>query len=339
MLKRPGLIVAFRRAAALVTVLTALAAMTALAATGCGLGRRPPVKEPGEVTLVAAGDILLDRGVAAQTKVHGWSYPLARVASRLKSADLAFANLEGPITDRGVGLPKQFVFRAPPEAARALRLAGLDVLSVANNHTLDYGSVGLLDTLDQLNQESIAAVGAGKDAGEARRPKVVEADGIKLAFLAYNVFPNEVLAPVEDEPAVAMLEPRTLAEEIAAAKGLADVVVVSIHWGEEFSRVPTKGQRDLARAAIDAGAGLVLGHHPHVLQPLEAYHGGLIAYSLGNLVFDPDRPEAAQSALLTVRLSRSGVVGFDVEPLVIRAAQPRPAKGDEAAGVRAVLGP
>ncbi|MHB8757938.1 MAG: CapA family protein [Bacillota bacterium] len=290
------------------------------------------------VNVALAGDILLDRGVARQIEAHGLSYPLEGVASLLRAADLAFANLEGPITDQGGPLPKEFVFRAPPKAALALKRAGLDLVSLANNHTFDYGPEGLADTVARLEGQGVATVGAGPDRATARRSRVIELRGLKLAFLAFNGFPNEVLAPVLTEPSVAALETETMTDEVAAARRQADMVIVSLHWGEEFSQVPTEGQRRLAREIIDAGATLVIGHHPHVLQPIEEYHGGLIAYSLGNLVFDQNRPETAQSALLMVRLDHTGLRGWDVIPLTISECRPRPATGPAAVAVRAALG-
>jgi len=297
-----------------------------------------PADRGTTASVALAGDILLDRGVAREMEAHGLSYPLDGVAPFLRSADLAFANLEGPVTDRGGPLPKEFVFRAPPEAALALKRAGLGIVSLANNHTLDYGPEGLADTVARLERQGVATVGAGPDRARARQPRVIRLHGLSLAFLAFNGFPNEVLAPVSTEPSVAALETGSLAAEVAAAKRAADVVIVSLHWGEEFSQVPTEGQRRLAREAVDAGATLVVGHHPHVLQPIEEYRRGLIAYSLGNLVFDQDRPETARSALLVVRLSRAGLESWDVIPLTISDCRPGPATGPAAVAIRAALG-
>ncbi|MHB8927913.1 MAG: CapA family protein [Bacillota bacterium] len=290
------------------------------------------------VTVALAGDILLDRGVARQIEAHGLSYPLGGVAPLLRGADLAFANLEGPLTDRGGPLPKQFVFRASPKAAVTLKRAGLGILSLANNHTLDYGPEGLVDTVAWLERQGVATVGAGPDRARARQPRLVRVRGLSLAFLAFNGFPNEVLVPVSTEPSVASLETGSLAADVATARRMADVVIVSFHWGAEFSQAPSEGQRRLAHEVIDAGATLVVGHHPHVLQPIEEYHGGLIAYSLGNLVFDQNRPETTQSVVLMVRLTRAGLEGWDVVPLTISECRPRPATGAEGEVVRDLLG-
>lgn len=262
---------------------------------------------PREVSFSAVGDILLARGVARVMEEKGVDYPLGGVAGALR-ADLVFANLEGPLSGRGFPAPKHYTFRAAPRAVDALRAGGVNVVSLANNHALDYGREALLDTVDRLRQAGIPAVGAGRNAAEAARPVFVERRGVRVAFLAFTTLPPEGMVYDPARPEVALARsPETVAAAVRAAAGQAHVVIVSFHWGEEFARQPTALQRSLAHAAVDAGASLVLGHHPHVLQPVEEYRGATIAYSLGNFVFDQHRPDTLPSAILRARLTRRGV--------------------------------
>lgn len=305
-----------------------------------------PVAE-GEVLLVAVGDVMLGRTVGEGILAQGASYPFQFVAEALQAADVAFANLESPITARGQPAPKDFVFRAPALAARSLAEGGIDVVSLANNHALDYGLVGLFDTLAGLEAMGIAQAGAGQDLEEARRPAVLTVKGLNIAFLAYVNTPDDSVsgfslaatAAGPDKAGVAWATPETVTADVAQASQQYDVVVVSLHTGFEYQEAPNELQAQLAHAAIDAGADLVLGHHPHVLQGIDQYRGGLIIYSLGNFVFDFDATDYAQpglpsalSLILQVRLSRAGVLSYDFLPVIIgqEDGRPRLVAGEEA---------
>lgn len=282
---------------------------------------------------------MLGRSIGDGIRAHGAFWPFEHIAPVLRDAGVAFVNLESPLSDGGEAADKDFVFRGPPEGAKGLAEAGVDVVSLANNHVFDYGFTGLRDTWAALNAAGVAHVGSGENFTAARSPLIVERNGLKLAFLAYvntppdsgSGFDASSTAATADRPGVAWLTPEAVAEDVAAAKGRANVVIVSMHTGYEYTAAANELQVASARAAIDAGASLVLGGHPHVLQGIETYNGGLIIYSLGNFVFDFDYVDysypglpSALSAVLRVRLTKAGVAGCEVVPVVIDEADGRP---------------
>ena len=286
-----------------------------------------------QVNLYAVGDIMLGRTVGDQVLAHGPKVVFAGVQSVLDSADLLAGNLECTITDRSQPEHKSFTLKAPPQAAQALSLAGFDVLSLANNHAMDYGYAGLLDTQGSLGQYGIATVGAGLDAAAAHTPLIITRNGLKIAFLAYaDVLPENsgfdarTWIATPSQPGIAWANPDQIKSDVTAAKLQADVVVVLLHAGIEITDVINSlndAQRSAAHAAIDAGAALVIGSHPHVLQQIDRYHGGLIAYSLGNFVFDQYAGIADATIILRVVLDRSGVKSYDYVPVLIENGLPR----------------
>lgn len=246
----------------------------------------PEKHEP--LYLVAVGDIMLSRYVAQKIKEHeDPGYPFAEVKWFLQSGDIAFGNLEGSVTPgRDIKIP-EMVLRADPCVAPALKDAGFDILSLANNHLPDFGVQGVLDTMRYLDDAIISHTGAGRNEEEAYIPRYMEAKGLKLAFLAFN---DPALAPdyyrASDGPGTAALEPEKMTAAIREAAGNADFTVVYLHAGTEYASQPDESQARFARMAIDAGADLVLGSHPHVVQKVEKYRGKYILYSLGNFIFD-----------------------------------------------------
>lgn len=311
------------------------------------LAARLAPRRDGTVTIDAMGDLMLARGVATKVQQHGPSWPLGAVSERLRSADLRFANLEFALTNGGTQAHKDYTFRAAPSEVDCLTSAGVNVIDLANNHVLDYGPQGLTDTLAALDAAGIAHTGAGVDSETAHAPVIVPVNGLRVAWLAYANVPDDSvtgfkalsLAAGPNTPGVAWGTPEAIARDVANAKQHADLVVVALHSGFEYTPQPNSVQTQLAHAAIDAGAALVLGAHPHVLQGLEFYHGGLIAYSLGNFVFDLDEADLAQyglpsvlSIVLRVRLDASGVTGIEVYPAIINRTDFRP---EPVAGVAA----
>ncbi len=271
----------------------------------------------GRISLVAVGDILLSSSIEERMEAYGTPYPFQAMAPLLQQADITVGNLLTVLSDGGSPAAKPYVFRAHPRMAAALAWAGFDVVSLANNHAMDYGSAGLEGTLASLKDVAVLPVGAGP---QAREPVVVEVKGIRVAFLARNTveFPQEEVAWAEDE--------QTLRQEIRQAKASADVVVLLLHAGQLYAPEPTVEQRTLARAAIEAGADLVVGHHPHRTQETERYGGGFIAYSLGNFVADIDVADVARDgAVLRVVLTKEGLAQADWIPTrIVDDVQPRP---------------
>jgi poly-gamma-glutamate synthesis protein (capsule biosynthesis protein) len=282
------------------------------------------------ITIAAVGDVSLGREVAERMAQQGASYPFELVTGLLGDADVTIANLENALTERGEAQAKAYTFRAPPRFAGGLAVAGIDLVSLGNNHSADFGREGVADTLAALDAAGLAYAGAGLDEAGARAPAFVEAKGLRLAFLSYtDVLENTFAGP--DVAGVAFAEAPVIAADVAAARAQADVVIVALHFGLEYTDAPQASQQVLARAAIDAGALLVLGHHPHTLQGLERYGDGLIAYSLGNFVFDLDEvdlaslgPRAYQTAVLYVTLSPDRVLEARLEPVAIEETEDRP---------------
>jgi len=300
--------------------------------------------EEPTVRLAAVGDLMLSRSIGAALQRNPRDTPFAAVAAPLLEADVTVGNLECAIGTGGRPAPKAYTFLAPPAAAVSLRDAGFDLVSLANNHSLDFGTRALSSTLDLLAAQGILTTGAGMDESTARRPALMEVNGLKLAFLGYVDVPIErggfntaSWRATAQRPGVVWADPRIIAADVAAAREQADVVVVLLHSGYEDQATPNPIQRRAARAAIDAGAALVLGAHPHVLQGVERYNGGVIAYSLGNFVFDGLGGPRAESAILNVTLSREGVQSFTWTPVALRAGRPTLASGQQARAILAKL--
>lgn len=275
------------------------------------------------VTLAAVGDIMLARSVGEQALAKGPSVVFAGVQPELSSADLTVGNLETSISDEGTPAAKGYTFRAPPATVNALTAGGFDVVSQANNHALDYGPVALADTRRLVEGQGILVVGAGADLAQAGQPAIVERNGLRVAFLGFvdtqaeGSYNEANWAATATSPGVAWATPDAITTTVRAAKARADLVVVMLHAGIEYASTPSPSQQSLAEAAIDAGASLVLGAHPHVLQPVVRYHGGVIAYSLGNFVFDGFDPPANTTAIFDAVLTPAGVESWKLLPVSI----------------------
>lgn len=307
------------------------------------LAASPPlaVSVSPTVTLAAVGDLMMARAIGRALQRSPADTPLAAVADRLRVADVTVGNLECALGVTGQPAAKSYTFRGPPTAADALRDAGFDVVSLANNHSLDYGEAAQAETLALLDAAGVAHVGSGRNEAAAYAPTFVEARGLRLAFLGYvnvpvefNGFDTAHWRAVGERPGLAWAEPARVAADVAAARAQADLVIVLLHAGYEGRTTPNAIQRANAYAAIDAGAALVLGAHPHVLQGVEQYHGGWIVYSLGNFVFDGFTGVSNESAILFVTLGRDGVETLTWTPVVIRNGRPHLAADSTAAAIR-----
>ena len=273
-------------------------------------------------------------------QTHGTDYPFALMKDKLQNADLTFGNLESPLSDRGTPLPgKGICFRARPEMSGQLKESGFDVLSVANNHAVDYDSEAFLDTLELLRTSQIEPVGGGQNIDEARRPVIIEKNGLKVGFLAYTIFADvyyhakyrRTFQATETVCGVAPLQQELILEDLAKLRPQVDVAIVSLHWGTEYSKYPQKAQQELGRALIDGGANLVIGHHPHIMQGFERYQDGLIAYSLGNFIFDQNQHVfTRQGLMLDLKLTKEGLQDLRAWPVFIKESQPYIMEGKEA---------
>jgi poly-gamma-glutamate synthesis protein (capsule biosynthesis protein) len=280
------------------------------------------LSEDAAISLTAVGDVMLDRALGDAIRTGEVTYPFAEVIDLLTPADLTVGNLESALGDLGSPVNKGYTFRAPPEAAEALAQAGFDLLSLANNHALDYGPLALQQAMDLLHQQEIATVGAGANDAAAHEPYVQEIHGLTLAFLAYVHVPIEVRGfdtqtwtATADRPGMAWADPERIQADVATAVNWADLVIVLLHSGYENVSEPSPPQVAAARAAIDAGASLVIGHHTHVLQGVEFYNEGVIIYGLGNFAFEDGGPP--ESTVLNVWLDEDGVRGMEFVPVII----------------------
>jgi len=280
-------------------------------------GAAPSVPEGREYSLLFTGDVMLSRAVGSRMEAQkDWSLPFHLIAESLRNADLRYCNLECPVSDRGRNLHHLYSFRADPRAIEGLKAAGFTVVSQANNHTYDWGPEALLDSLERLRAAGIHPVGAGQNFLAAHYPLLINVGGLRVAFLAYvDIDPKEATAGV-DRPGVAWLDPAQALADIRFVRPLADLLVVCPHWGMEYAMKPTRDQVELAHQMIDAGADMIVGSHPHVVQPLENYHDHWIAYSLGNFVFDQQDSATHRGLMLRVTVRDKRIL--EVLPLALK---------------------
>jgi poly-gamma-glutamate synthesis protein (capsule biosynthesis protein) len=265
------------------------------------------------VRLVAVGDILMHQDVQRSAREAEAGLPglWQDVEPLLKGADIGFANLETPVAPRTgqPGLP--FQFNGPEGLPAALRSSGFKVLTTANNHAYDQGAPGVRETLERLEAEQLVPVGSGIDRLAAEAPRIIEVRGLRVAFLAFTDLFNINLNRASGGPWVNPLDLPEAVRAVRLAKAGADAVVVSLHWGVEYSHQPTPRQREVAAQLVEAGADLILGHHPHVLQPVErlerAGHRALVAFSMGNFVSNQDRVYRTDELPAASGDSRDGV--------------------------------
>lgn len=287
------------------------------------------------ITIAAVGDIMLGHRAEPYLLKEGPGYPFVNVLPVLRQAQLVVGNLESPISKRGTAVEnKQFTLRVGPVAVEALNAAGIGVVTLANNHILDFGPLALQDTLTALGENNILFTGAGMDLDDARTPAFLKVKDRTIAFLSYSLtFPLEFYA-AKGRPGTAPGYKEYVRRDIEAVRPRADLVVVSFHWGAELMTTAKDYQKDLGRKAIDWGADLVLGHHPHILQELEVYRGRLIAYSLGNFVFGSESDKTNTSIILLCTFKGKTLVRVEAVPLDVNnyrvAYQPRVLAGSRA---------
>ncbi|MBV9268892.1 MAG: CapA family protein [Acidobacteriaceae bacterium] len=249
---------------------------------------------PAYNRLLFAGDVMFCRGVRRQIlAAHDPAMPFRKLAPLMAAADITFVNLESPFSDKGPYNSDGLVFHAEPQMIAGLELAGVDIASTANNHARDSGSHGVEYTIRWLRAHGITPLGSSESCGAAHSGVVLTRGGVRFGFLGYTYDQqNGNWHDIDDR--IALADPTVLCRDITALKRRADLVIVSMHHGIEYMSHPSKAQIEFAHSAIDAGAAVVIGHHPHVIQREEHYKDGLIFYSLGNFVFDQYQREATQ---------------------------------------------
>lgn len=283
-------------------------------------GEKPPEEEREEITsFVFVGDIMMDRGVENSVLLNNkgdFSFVFEKTAF-LKDIDVAFGNLEGSISDKGEDLGSANSFRFEPDSLDALKSAGFDVLSVANNHAGDWGREAFEDSLERLKEKDITTVGGGLNIEEAVTVKILEKNGIKIGFLGFSDVGPDWLKAEENKSGVSVAGDN-LGFLVQQASKEVDVLIVSIHFGEEYEEMSNDRQKYLAHLAVDNGAKIVIGHHPHVIQKVENYKGAVVAYSLGNFVFDQNFSESTMTGLaLEIYLSGDNIASVEQKTIKI----------------------
>ncbi len=282
-----------------------------------------PPPSPG-TRILFGGDVMLSRWVGRIAREHhDPAWPLRDLAPVLASADIAFVNLESPFSDRGRLVESGMIFKDEPEMIEALEAAGIDIVSTANNHARDCGGYGVEFTLDWLASHGIATVGSAKTPELAHQGTVLIRNGVRFGFLAYT-YDQSNGNHTDVDLRVPVMDTERMREDVRGLLARSDVAIVSMHAGTEYSPTPNAQQKEFAHAAIDAGARIVVGHHPHVTQPWEQYHSGVIFYSLGNLVFDQfQRAETQRGLLAEAIFSGAALVHAGVIPVNIVRTVPR----------------
>jgi len=303
------------------------------------------------ISITASGDILLGRGVEYYLKSAGlsYTYPFEEISEILKRGDIIFGNLEEPFTSSVHGLINidkggKYVLKNEVEAFEGIKYAGFNLLNLANNHILDFYAEGLQETISLLESEGIVYAGAGMNIDEARKPGIIEKNNVKVGMLAYTDMsevvyigePNLYFKAEENKPGVA---PRyedynIIKEDIDKIRDQVDLLIISLHWGIEESFIVTNEQKQYAYNLLDAGADIILGHHPHQFQGIEIYKGKPIVYSLGNLIFDQNDPENQEAFILYMEYEDGKLVKFTGTPVrTINKTQVVPQKGDSALNI------
>jgi poly-gamma-glutamate synthesis protein (capsule biosynthesis protein) len=271
-----------------------------------------------EITLYAVGDVMLGRHIAKVMASQGDDLPFREIAPVLRRADLVLGNLESviaPVDAKPVFPEKPYSFHAAVGAATALKKANFRLLSLANNHAMDYGSGSLALTMRLLREQGIAVFGAGRTKAEARQPVVLTVKGVRFGFLGYGVAHSKNVYATKDRPGTAQLNMNDMRKDIAALRPQVDVLVLSLHWGMEYDSRPSELQRKEARQLIDWGVDVIVGHHPHVMQGVEIYKDRVIAYSLGNFIFDQKGKGTDRSCILACRFRGKTLASAELVPL------------------------
>lgn len=285
----------------------------------------------------AVGDVMMDYGVEESIKRFGANFPFQYVAEILNDSDLSFCNLEAPLTNEeeravwdytkildkpivvgGKTVGSAIYCKVIPEAVKGLKYAGFDVVSIANNHIMDYGAKGLSDTIVTLSAEGIKPIGSGKNLDEARKPAIFEIKGLKIAFLAYC----DVYLASKETPGTAST--KYIKEDVKKLRDEVDIIVVSMHNGMDAVDYPLPNEIESMHSLIDSGVDLILRSHPHVIQGVEHYKKGVIAYSLGNFIFDytidplwKDLLKGRESMIFQCNFSKEGITGVQLTPTVL----------------------
>ena len=277
-----------------------------------------------EIRIAFVGDIILDKSVGVQIGQHGVDYPFQKTGEFLRQADLAIANLETPVSTRGKPEKKEFTYRAQPSALNGLKNAGIDVVNLANNHTLDYGVDALLDTFGHLDKQQIGYVGAGKNEAEAFAPQIQTIKGKRVAVIGLShVLPNYRWYAGKNKPGLAhaySYEP--MLSYVKQAVAQSDITIAVMHWNLEYKDTPEPYARELAKKLIDSGVDAIVGSHSHSVMGVEFYKQVPIYYSVGNFVFTTSYNTKGREAMMVELAFKEKETSSRVIPVKIVNGQP-----------------
>lgn len=271
-------------------------------------------KSKNSTKISFVGDIMLARHIEnIFNKENDPSFHFLLTADYLRESDITFGNLEGPISSRGENMGSTYSFRFNPDVINGLLYSGFDVMSIANNHIYDWGEDAFFDTINYLEKNNIYYSGGGNDYESAHKPVKIKKNNELFCFLSYSQFSGEYISGIESRPSIAFLDKDQIINDINHAKAeLCNSIFVSLHWGNEYETKSLKSQKELAKSFIDAGALAVIGHHPHVVQEIENYKDGIIAYSLGNFIFDQNfSDDTGKGLILTIEVKDGKILSHD----------------------------
>ncbi|MCR5158660.1 MAG: CapA family protein [Prevotella sp.] len=286
----------------------------------------PPAAEEEQLSILFTGDVLLDRGVRPMTEHRGVAWLFDSVQTAFRQADAVVINLECPLTDTLSPVNKRYIFRADARWAEELRRAGITHAAMANNHTNDQGRRGLLATYTHLSEAGITPLGFGTSYQQQSAPVILQKGKTRAALFNAAMMTLENWHYVEGKPGICQPTASQLVQTVAAyrAQHPETAIVAVLHWGVEFNSMPSLSQRMLARQLADAGADAIIGHHPHVTQPVDTIGHTLVCYSLGNFVFDQHPPLTRQCIMVRLNVKAGKHVTYDIIPAKIEGNRPMP---------------
>ncbi|GEN54637.1 CapA family protein [Halobacillus faecis] len=291
---------------------------------------KQPVPEAEENTsefrATFVGDMMFGRHVTDVIEKNGTPFLFEKVAPYFQSSDYVTGNFENAVTlsseEEYTLLDKSIHLQSDESPVTTLKNMNFTNVNLANNHSMDYGEKGLKDTIKTMQNEGLSYVGAGENIEEAQTIDYQEVKGLTVATLGINDVPVAGSPALKYRAGVAEADPEDFLPLVKEAESNADMVMVHVHWGAEYDNEPHPRQRDMAKAIVDAGADVIIGHHPHVLSPVEVYKDSVIFYSLGNFIFDQGWSRTRDSALVQYDLQEDGTGRFEILPMRIREARP-----------------
>jgi poly-gamma-glutamate capsule biosynthesis protein CapA/YwtB (metallophosphatase superfamily) len=268
------------------------------------------------VEVLFCGDIMLDWGIKNIIDKYGFDYPLRKLKKFLSTFDYRFCNLEGPISEEGEPhISKKYIFLTHPDLIQIMIDGMINGVTLANNHANDFGDIALLNTMSNLSFSGIHYTGAGIDAETAHLPILLNIRNIRIAIFGYTDIAYKISYASDTKPGISRATLSLIKRDIKKFKSFNDFIIISLHWGIEYSSYPTEKQRKLAHAIIDSGADAIIGHHPHIYQGIEIYQGKPIVYSLGNFIFGSINEDIGNNILVAIRFTKEKIDLLRVIPI------------------------